>query len=259
MKISKAFTLIELLVVVAIIAILVSLTVQLTSVVRERARRAVCANNLRQWGLAVMTYAQDYRGIIPGTACSEGGSRVPPLIWTGMAPAWSPDDLTWEKIDAYLTTTGSSLDADGLARMRGSFFCPSATWTRKVGRINGVGGNPELIHSGYAYYGRADLWSNNNHLVPAGSVSGRHLASDAVLMTDTLYAINDGRYLPVSHSTVIAGAGGERSDVAGINRLFGDGHVAWKDRARFNIPSFLAYDRTQQDLLFSDDGKFFNF
>jgi len=61
----KAFTLIELLVVIAIIGILAGLFLPVLGRIREGARRAQCANNLRQHGVAWYLYLDDHNECFP--------------------------------------------------------------------------------------------------------------------------------------------------------------------------------------------------
>lgn len=60
------FTLIELLVVIAIIAILAAILFPVFAQAREKARAISCISNLKQLGLAVHMYSQDWDEIMPG-------------------------------------------------------------------------------------------------------------------------------------------------------------------------------------------------
>jgi prepilin-type N-terminal cleavage/methylation domain-containing protein/prepilin-type processing-associated H-X9-DG protein len=59
------FTLIELLVVIAIIAILASLLLPALQSAQETARTALCRGNVREIGMAIVMYAEDYEGRCP--------------------------------------------------------------------------------------------------------------------------------------------------------------------------------------------------
>jgi prepilin-type N-terminal cleavage/methylation domain-containing protein/prepilin-type processing-associated H-X9-DG protein len=61
----RGFTLIELLVVIAIIAVLAAILFPVFAQAREKARATGCTSNLKQLGLALMMYGQDYDEQMP--------------------------------------------------------------------------------------------------------------------------------------------------------------------------------------------------
>nr|WP_261342747.1 DUF1559 domain-containing protein [Posidoniimonas polymericola] len=63
----RGFTLVELLVVIAIIGVLVALLLPAVQAARESARRAQCINQMKQFGLAILSYETSNRAFPPGS------------------------------------------------------------------------------------------------------------------------------------------------------------------------------------------------
>jgi prepilin-type N-terminal cleavage/methylation domain-containing protein/prepilin-type processing-associated H-X9-DG protein len=83
------FTLIELLVVIAIIAILAAILFPVFARARENARRASCQSNLKQIGLGIMQYTQDYDERMPNGFLSMGtGNAKYPNGTSGTYQPW---------------------------------------------------------------------------------------------------------------------------------------------------------------------------
>ncbi|MDR3708300.1 MAG: DUF1559 domain-containing protein [Capsulimonadaceae bacterium] len=72
----QGLTLIELLVVIAIIAILAAILFPVFATAREKARMTTCASNLKQLGLAMTQYSQDYDEALPITDDLTYGGNV---------------------------------------------------------------------------------------------------------------------------------------------------------------------------------------
>lgn len=77
------FTLIELLVVIAIISILAAILFPVFARARENARRASCMSNLKQIGLGVMMYTQDYDERLPSAYSGKSSPYTIADMWMG--------------------------------------------------------------------------------------------------------------------------------------------------------------------------------
>jgi len=111
-KRKDGFTLVELLVVIAIIALLMSILAPALSKARKQARKLVCANNMRQWGIAISAYAAANDGFFPNN---------------GIDPIRSSYDFTWVSgtmskfFEGYLF----KLDKSAAERRNNILFCPT--------------------------------------------------------------------------------------------------------------------------------------
>jgi len=80
----RGFTLIELLVVIAIIAILAAILFPVFAKAREKARQSSCLSNVKQIGLGLMQYCQDYDEKLPYG--SSAYVNVHNCLWETMNP-----------------------------------------------------------------------------------------------------------------------------------------------------------------------------
>jgi prepilin-type N-terminal cleavage/methylation domain-containing protein/prepilin-type processing-associated H-X9-DG protein len=208
-----AFTLIELLVVIAIISILASILFPVFARARENARKAACMSNLKQIGVGVMMYAQDY-----DETYISGQTSSPILYWYDLLQPYT--------------------------KSRQIFVCPTAGEIKNYAGGHFSGGYALNIGGTNAQNGfgiEFDYMTPNSTYVklstvqePATTIMITDPGSNGYASTD-FYAIGYAElsYIPVLHGGQVGpfgtiAPGGDVVPVApggGGNYLFADGHV----------------------------------
>lgn len=196
----KGFTLIELLVVIAIIAILAAILFPVFAKAREKARQTSCLSNMKQLGVAVLSYVQDYDETLPNT-------------WYGPG-AW-PGAYQWpQAVYPYIKNWQV-------------FLCPSDSG-RNIVSNNGAAGSSLSYAFSVAYYsgsGVAGVSASgpaNKALAAVQDPAGTVIMTESTGGTETGWANIAGQ---PANLTTWMGTAARHND--GVNVNFIDGHAKW--------------------------------
>jgi prepilin-type N-terminal cleavage/methylation domain-containing protein/prepilin-type processing-associated H-X9-DG protein len=225
-KMSKGFTLIELLVVIAIIAILASILFPVFARARENARRASCQSNMKQIGLGILQYTQDYDekfpAGVPATYRGPGwaGECYPYIksaqIFKCPSDSTVPDAPT--VVGAPVVTVSYAFNAN-LTRYSLAILGDSA---KTVALVEVEGGSAVVTDAnevGSKWASPATAGDNILQVAPDGSGSTYAAAGGVVAKYATGYSMNGAHSSNYTSTTV------EGRHLGTSVFLFTDGHV----------------------------------
>ena len=170
---TSGFTLVELLVVIAIIGILIGMLLPAVQAVRAAARRTSCANNLKQLGLAMLSYESAHQHFPNGyTSTQTSDGNVPgsvfvnPETWDA-APGWGWGAHLLPFIEASNLAAAIDYDVpiwDGSQREQirtqmPTFLCPASTGSSEPFVV------VDESDSAYSPDGNTDLVLGRSHYV----------------------------------------------------------------------------------------------
>ncbi len=240
-----AFTLVELLVVISIIALLAAILLPSLRTAREKSNRAVCLSNLRQWSLATYQQMDDNSNKLLSTFYHSGfGGRYASHMWKTNYTDSVTGLLNWnvEAVNPYLNAFNTSTKT-----LKDVGQCPSGAIRARRQVVNSLYQNASygyIAYPAYSYWARVDKWSFwavQPQLMTADTLdASRVLLADDIFRwsADGSWVYNHGLRQPSMYSGYTAYGGavsGTFTDygtpqLAGNNRLYGDGHANWVNR-----------------------------
>jgi prepilin-type N-terminal cleavage/methylation domain-containing protein/prepilin-type processing-associated H-X9-DG protein len=210
----RGFTLIELLVVIAIIGILAAILFPVFARARENARRSSCQSNLKQIGLGIMQYVQDYDEYYPLAFHRVAGNT--------------------NNFQVQNNETGWAWDVQPYIKSSQVFHCPSSSM-EQVWPASATTNQATPLASDYAYnrnIGFEGALASNDRSVKASAFTYvantlmiyHHVPTGTGSSTPGNVCVGAGAKAAQIDS---GGAGRSRIHLDGSNYMMADGHVKW--------------------------------
>ena len=203
----RGFSLLELVVVLSITALLTALLFPGMRAARDSAQRLICASNMRQLGMATITYSMDQREQLPPSQVAQSGRRLDQmaLSWHGGADS------------ANIANRGRSLlrrpEYDGLGLLVQEGYCdsPKCLYCPSHSGRHNYEENASLFQRMVLPESlRRTIFANYQYVGDDGrSETLNTLESDAILITDGFRTKNDFNHR------------------IGMNQLMGDLSIQW--------------------------------
>jgi len=243
----RGFTLIELLVVIAIIAILAAILFPVFATAREKARQTSCSSNMKQLGLGVLQYIQDYDETLPcGADWHDNGAgwacQVYPYLKSKGVFVCPSDTGTPNPMCSYgynmNVVTGPGWANPPVGRPISVFTMPSSTVLFFEMTNTATAAVYDISKAPFTA-GSEAIWTGvGNGCSPVGDGLGLGISGggepfgydEAFGLTiseqyATGYLLTDGWTRAAANQAVFTAAVGRQSQ--GSNYLLADGHVKW--------------------------------
>lgn len=209
----KGFSLVEILVVLAIVAILTGILFPVGLRAREMSRRATCASNLRQIGMAFSMYLADWDGCYPNTG--------DPYLWMGRKWRWPLEPYIGETMRRDPARPGDPLCSAATPQV---LWCPSDDTSPQKYDATSYGYSAAFYHAAgqIAAMTTEDLWKYDRFPCVTQREEDVIYPDKKALAAEWL----------TNHDSISVGWWDRRG---ARNYLFSDGHIRYLHAAALNL------------------------
>ncbi|MDR3707242.1 MAG: DUF1559 domain-containing protein [Capsulimonadaceae bacterium] len=243
---SQGFTLIELLVVIVIITILAAILFPVYATAREKSRQTSCASNMKQLGIALVQYVQDYDETLPmGVSPSAGYCQAiaAGVGWAGQIYPYvksadvytCPDDQT---VSPSISYAYNYISASGVVPLTAS--CSAGATIGTPGLYSKLTASSltvafcEVTGQSLAQISQTPRTDNVSFVTNGLGVIGPHWDNGLKsVLLDTGWAVG---YTQASSTAAFNGQYGRHSN--GSNYCAMDGHVKWLTATNVSVGYF---------------------